>query len=72
MENGVYDILGRAALAKRLQIEHKIDTITDDTCALCFRHCRNSAHEDFNRRRLSARPTALICTAEIKEDNKVH
>ena len=46
MENGVYiyiKIRGRAALAKRMQIEHKIATVTDDTCALCFRHCRSSA-----------------------------
>jgi hypothetical protein len=28
--------------------------------------------EDFNRRRLAALPNALICTAELKEDNKVH
>jgi hypothetical protein len=30
----IYKIGGRAALAKRLQIEHTIATITDDTCAL--------------------------------------
>lgn len=28
--------------------------------------------EDSNRRRLVTQPNALICTAELKEDNKVH
>jgi len=28
--------------------------------------------EDFNRPHLAAQPNALICTAELKEDNKVH
>jgi hypothetical protein len=28
--------------------------------------------QDFNHRRLAAQPNALICTAELKEDNKVH
>lgn len=56
---------GRVALARRLLIEYKIASITDDTCA------RISFGADPNNR-LAEQPNTLIYTAELKEDNKVH